>query len=209
MDYRTDSFARRFRTAQQHLNSKAIQEIVSLKYRDDCVNGSEYSHFVHDILQQELGLQVDQLSGDFGGNAWLLQDRLQSRLILVEHETGLEILGAFGSIASLIALIPLINSAWTKIRGRYAGHRFDYPERAAMEIRHFDQNNVLIEEHTSTAEVYILNMTLQDYTALKQRVTKLEEEVERLKKSLPKKRKTVVQKSKTRKKPTHRRPTKP
>jgi hypothetical protein len=111
MDYRADTFARRFKSAQLYLNSPDIQGIFSIKYRDDCVNNSEYTHYVNHSLRQNLGLHVDRLDGDFVGNAWLVNDQLQNRAILVEHETGLEILGAIGSIASLIALLPLISSA--------------------------------------------------------------------------------------------------
>lgn len=189
MDYRTDTFARRFKSAKAQLNSPKVQGIVSLKYRDDCVNSSEYSHFVDDSLKRNLGLDVDQLDGDFGGQAWLVKDRLQNRAILVEHETGLEILGAIGSVASLIALLPLISSAWTSLRYRFSRHRFDDPDHAGVEIRHFDHNNILIEERTPTVELYVLNLTLQDHSVLRQKVTELEGEVERLKKTLPKTRK--------------------
>ncbi|MFA5191358.1 MAG: hypothetical protein WC740_11565 [Verrucomicrobiia bacterium] len=167
-----------------------------MKYRDDCVNGSEYTHFVDDFLGRNLGLAVKRLDGDFGGQAWLVKDNRQNRAILVEHETGLEILGAIGSVASLIALLPLISSAWTSLRDRFSRHRFDHSGHADVEIRRFDQNNTLIEEHAPTVEAYVLNMTLQDHSALKQKVSKLETEVERLKKALPARRKSRSRKSK-------------
>lgn len=199
MNPRTDTFARRFKCAQAHLGALGLQDIVSFKYRDNGVSGSEYSHFVDDALRQSLALSVDRLDGEFGGQAWLVKDQFQNRAILVEHETGLEILGAVGSVASLIALLPLINCAWTSLRDRFFRHRFDHPGRGGVEIRRFDQNNILIEEHSPAVEVYVLNLTLQDHSWLKQKVVELEAEVQRLKKALPQKPKKTSRKSKPRK----------
>ena len=182
MDYRTDSFVRRFRSAQLHLKTQDIQGLVSLKYRDNCVHNSEYSHFIEDCLKQNLGLGVEQLHGDFGGQAWLATDQHQNMAILVQHETGLEILGAIGSIASLIALLPLISLGWTKLRHRYFHPRFDHPDGCGVEIRRFDQNSKLIEQSAPSVEFYVLNITLQDHAILKQKVEQLEAEISELKK---------------------------
>ena len=56
MDQRTDPFIRKFRSAQPHLGAEQMQDIVSLKYRDDCVNDSDYSDFIDHYLRQTLGL---------------------------------------------------------------------------------------------------------------------------------------------------------
>lgn len=182
MDYRTDSFARRFKGAQPHMKTQDIQGLVSLKYRDNCVHDSEYSHFIEDYLKQKLGLCVEQLHGDFGGQAWLATDQHQNMAILVQHETGLEILGAIGSVASLIALLPLISLGWTKLRHRIFHPRFDHPDGCGVEIRRFDQNSKLIEQSAPSVEFYVLNITLQDHAILKQKVEQLEAEISELKK---------------------------
>ena len=75
------------------------------------------------------------------------------------------------------------------LRDRFSRHRFDYMEHGGVEIRRFGHNNSLIEERSPSVEVYIVNMTLQDYSALKQKVVELEAEVESLKKTMPPNRK--------------------
>ena len=118
---RTDSFAQRFRSAEAHLKTKGIHELVSLEYRGrHDVPGSEYLHLVED-LRRDQGLDVAPVGGGFGGQAWLVTDRAQNRAILVEHETGLEIPGATGSVASLIAPLPMISSVWARLRHRFFG----------------------------------------------------------------------------------------
>ena len=185
MDHRTESFARRFRTAKSRLGSKDIQGLVSLKYRHHYVNGPEYSQFIDDHLRQTLGFDVTRVDGDFGGQAWLVTDKAQNKAILVEHETGLEILGAIGSVASLIALLPLISSGWTNLRHRFFRPHLDHPDGEGIEVRRLDQNEVLIEQRVPSIEVYVLNATLQDYALMKQKVDQLEAQIENLQKRLP------------------------
>ncbi|MGO9127424.1 MAG: hypothetical protein ACLP6G_21355 [Terriglobales bacterium] len=156
MNYRLDSFARKFWSAKLSLGTPDTQGVVSFKYRDDPVGPSAHSQF--------------------GGQAWLVTDKAYNRAILVEHESGLEILSAIGSVASLIALLPLISSGWAKLRPWFFRHG------DSVEIRQLGQNNVLIEQRTPSVEVYVLNATLQDYGLLKQQVVKLEAEIESLKK---------------------------
>ncbi len=205
MDYRTDSFARRFRTAKPHLASGNIQSLVSLKFRDQPVNSSEYSHFIDGHLRHDLDLDVSRLEGDFGGQAWLVTDKIQNRAIVVEHETGLEILGAIGSIASLIALVPLISSAWANVRHRIFRHRFDVPNVEAIEVRRFDQNELLVEQRVPSVEVYVLNTMLQDYALLKQKVGRLEAQIENIEKQSRSKEKLAPQPQRKKKKKKSRR----
>jgi len=189
MDYRTESFLRRFKNAQTHLKAKDIQEVVSFKYRDTIGNRSEYEHFVGDYLQGTLQLDAKPLDGNFGDRAWLVKDESGNCAIIVEHETGLEILGAIGSIASLIALIPMISSGWTKLRDRFSHRHFGHAD-GGIEIRRFNnKGKSLSEEQTSSVEIYVLNIIHQENALLSQKVQLLEKEVEKLKKAkLPKKR---------------------
>jgi hypothetical protein len=185
VDHRTDSFARRFSTAKSHLGTKDIQGLVSLKYRHHYVNGPEYSQFIDEYLRRTLGFDVVRVDGDFGGQAWLVTDKDQNKAILVEHETGLEILGAIGSVASLIALIPLISSGWANLRHRFFRPHFDPSDGEGIEVRRLDQNKVLIEQRVPSVEVYVLNTTLQDYALMKRKVDQLEARIESLQKRLP------------------------
>lgn len=150
------------------------------EYRDDCVNDSEYSHFIDEYLSQNLGLTLNRLQGDFGGQTWLVKDQDQNMAILVQHETGLEILSAIGSIASLVTLIPLISSGWTKLRHGFRRSRFDMPDGGGVEIRQINQSNVLIEQRAPSVEVYVLNVALRDQAGLRQKVERLEGEISEL-----------------------------
>ncbi len=176
---------RRFRAAKSHLGSKNIQNLFSLKYRHHYVNGPEYSQFIDDHLRRTLGFDVARVDGEFGGQAWLVTDKAQNKAILVEHETGLEILGAIGSVASLITLLPLISSGWTNLRHRFFRPHFDHPDVEGIEVRRLDQNEVLIEQRVPSVEIYILNTTLQDYALVKQKVDQLEAQIENLQERLP------------------------
>lgn len=197
MDYRTDSFYRRFTGALPHLEVKNIQELVSLKYRDTITNYSEYSHFVDDYLIGTLKLDVKAI--DIGGRAWLVKDKSGNGAILVEHETGLEILYVMGSIASLITLIPMISSGWAKLRGRFSHRHFDHPD-SGVEIRHFNQRKAIIEEKAPNVEVYVLNAAFHDHALLKNKVQELEAEINKLKqKQLRQKSRTPKPKHKTKK----------
>ena len=196
MDYRAESFTRRFESAQPHLGVSGIRGLVSLKFRGRRdVMPSEYSTFLDDHLGRNMGLDVTRLPGDFGGQAWLVSDKAKNRAILIEHETGLEILGAIGSIASLIALLPLISSGWSKLRNGLFPPRFDRPDNEGVEIRRLDQNDVLVEERVPSIEIYVLNLALQDNAILKQRVDQLEREIQNIKGERPRGVKKRVAKS--------------
>lgn len=166
MDSRTDSFAQRFRSAQTHLKAQVIHDLVSLKYRAlRDVPSSDYLHLVDDLKRDE-ALDVSLVDGGFGGQAWLVTDRAQNRAILVEHETGLEILGAIGSVASLIALLPMISSGWTRLRHRFFGPPYDR-DVEGIEVRRIDPDGNLTEQQLPSIEVYLLNTALRDHSLLR------------------------------------------
>jgi hypothetical protein len=75
----------------------------------------------------------------------------KTKVILVEHETGLEILYIAGSIASLVALVPLILQGWGALRGRFWGRdaTMDHP----VEIRRVDQAGHVYEEHVHNRQL--------------------------------------------------------
>jgi len=181
MDHRTDSFVRKFKSAQLLLASGSIQDIVSLKYRDNCVNDSEYAHFIEDYLKRSLGLDVKPASGDFWGKAWVVSDNQGNKILLVEHETGLEILYIAGAIASLIALIPLVSSGWNWFRDGGFHTRFHRPDRQAIEVRRLNTENTVVEQQVQSMEVFVLNAGVEEIAGLRERVRLLEEEVATLK----------------------------
>jgi hypothetical protein len=142
MDYREESFKRKFSSAAQHLNIGADQ-IVSLKFRENVGSYSDYRELI-DMLQNEAGIHYSEVDGDLQGRGYMLGHG-KTKLLLVEHESGLEILYIAGSIASLLGLIPLVLQGWAAIRRRFPGHSasFDYP----VEIRQIDQTGRLNEKH--------------------------------------------------------------
>ncbi len=142
MDYREESFKRKFSSAAQHLNVGADQ-FVSLKFRENVGSCDDYRVLI-DMLQNEAGILYSEVDGDLQGRGYMLGHG-KTRLLLVEHETGLEILYIAGSIASLLGLIPLVLQGWAAIRGRLPRHgaSLDYP----VEIRQIDQTGRLNEKH--------------------------------------------------------------
>jgi hypothetical protein len=141
MDYRQEAFKKKFEDAGRHLGV-APREIISLKFRDNVNSYSIYHEFLH-VLEHEAGIQHSKIDGDLRGQGYLLSGN-NSRAIIVEHETGLEILYVAGSIASLVSIIPLVLQGWRAFRGRHAG-RHDFHNQG-IELRRLDENGNLIEE---------------------------------------------------------------
>lgn len=196
MDYRKEQFFRRFGKAQSFLDTHKIQELISFKYREHCVSNADYSHFIDGYLKTLHGVEVEPLGNDFGEQAWLVKDREHRCAILIQHETGLEILGAVGSIASLVGLIPLVSWGWTKVRQRFFHPRFNPTDNDVVEIRFFDKNNHVVEQQTPSVEVYVLNIVLKDHGLLKKKVDRLEAQIAQLKKHVrPTLEKEVAKKS--------------
>ncbi len=183
MDYRTEVFTQKFTSALPYFKQDSIQGIVSIKYRDACPNSSEYMRFINDYIKGELHLDAKELDGKFQGKAWLVSDSYQNKVILVEHETGLEILYIAGSIASLVALVPMINAGWKYFKDRHSYHSF-HPDEKHIEIRKFDSENIIVEQHIQNIEAYILNANAQENCNTKTRLENLEKEIVRLKKKV-------------------------
>lgn len=192
MDYRVESFNRKFSSAKKYLSCSDIKEIISIKYRG-VTNSSDYNRLINELNNNHFGFKIDQVVGDFQGTSWKITDQNQNSVIIVEHETGLEILYIAGSIASLLSLISLINTGWKYLHNRF----FDRPSlrdnNSGIEIRTFDKKNKLIEKHVINIEDYILTESLQEIIFLKKRVNELELELKKIneKKVFPKKTKTI------------------
>jgi hypothetical protein len=142
MDHRTETFKTKFSDAGQLLGVTP-KDVVSLKLRENVSSYDEYRNFFR-ALEHEAGFQCTPVNGDLQGKGYLLSDG-SSRVIVVEHETGLEILYIAGSIASLIGILPLIVQGWRAFRGHHAGRR-DFDDRG-IEIRRIDEKGHLSEDH--------------------------------------------------------------
>lgn len=143
MDYREKAFRDKFTSASKHLGVPADQ-IVSLKLRDVVSSYDDYREMLQ-VLEHEAGVHWSEIDGDLQGRGYLI-DHDDQRIIVVEHETGIEILSVVGSIASLIGLIPLVLQCWGGVRG-YLDRRHAQQFRS-VEIRRLDGKGNLHEDHS-------------------------------------------------------------
>lgn len=141
MDYRTEAFLRKFGDAARHLSVRPDQ-IVSLKLRENVNSYAEYGELLHE-LEHAAGLRYAPVDGDLQGQGYLISHG-KAKIIVVEHEAGLEILYIAGSIASLISLVPLVLQGWRALRSRHARHESDVRN---VEIRRLDSKGRISEEH--------------------------------------------------------------
>jgi hypothetical protein len=141
MDYRENTFRTKFNSAAKYLKSEP-KEIISLKLRDNVGSYHEYDRLM-DILEKEVHLQTSPVKDGLQGNGYLIQNK-DNRIIVVSHETGLEILYIAGSIASIIGLIPLVLKCWNHLRGGFSRHH----NLQDIEIRRLDEKGHLIEQHS-------------------------------------------------------------
>ncbi len=142
-DYREQAFRTKFINAGKHLGV-APDQVISLKLRDMVTSYSEYHEMLR-ILHHESGIQSSPIKDDLQGQGHLVGQGEQ-RIIVVEHETGLEILFIAASVASLIGLIPLVLQSWSTIRGYLAHRRANHIR--SVEIRRIDSAGNLHEEQT-------------------------------------------------------------
>lgn len=141
MDYRENTFRTKFENAAKYLQSEP-KEVISLKMRDNVGSYHEYDRLI-DILEREVNLKTSPVKDGLQGDGYLVQNR-NNRIIIVKHETGLEILYIAGSIASIISLVPLVLKCWNHLRGGFGRHHNLHD----IEIRRLDENGHLIEQHS-------------------------------------------------------------
>jgi hypothetical protein len=106
----------------------------------------------------------------------------KTKLIIVEHETGLEILYVAGSIASLVGLIPLVLQCWGGIRGYLSRpHHRDFQR---VEIRRLDGKGHLVEasDHGLAAPLSAPLSVIN--TAITSAAEALDEEIHHLRKEV-------------------------
>jgi hypothetical protein len=154
------------------------KDIVSLKYRE--IRDHNYYQELLSNLNNIEGLKIENLGHIMNGISYKISYGSQ-RVVLVEHETGLEILYISGSIASLIALILQVASM---ISGRRKGMQ-GYPnDLRDVEVRYFDKKGEFIEDHRSNYlpfEIFLLPQALiTDIEMLNKRVANLEKKIKQL-----------------------------
>ena len=141
MDYRQRTFKTKFANAAKCLGVSP-QQVISLKFRESVQSYSEYD-LLMEILEREAGLIGSPIKEDLQGQGHLLQDE-KNRIIVVRHETGLEILHVAGDIASLVALVGVVIQCWNYLRGH--SPRPHAPDIHRVETRRLDENGRLLEE---------------------------------------------------------------
>ncbi|MFC2062180.1 hypothetical protein ACFLUV_06680 [Elusimicrobiota bacterium] len=190
-NYRTKNFKEKFASAKKVFNENTLKNIVSFKFREQCVNHSEYDHYL-DYISRELNYKVSPIQGGFQGNAFEIIDTEGNKAIIVEHETGLEIFAIIGVVASSITILSALGSAWRYISDRYLDRRPHYHPRhrhggnGDIEIRQINSKGSLVENNIISVENYILNLHFIENEKLHKKVAQLEKEMKKLK-SQPKK----------------------
>lgn len=169
---RNQDFNVKFQSAAVELNAPSNSQIESLKFRS-----SPIFHGYPELLKHLESLEVNRVKGEYQGNAWKVTGENRQSVLIVEHETGLEILYAIGAMASVVELIWKVASVWNRSRFRH----FPDPdfERLEMERRKFDTNHNLIDEPVSSIEIVLLSHLLELYKGLDTRISQLEESMKR------------------------------
>ena len=144
-EWRKGTFKVKFATAAKELGAPS-EHLISLKLRENIGNYHEYKDEYKellDVLRREVGLSHSPVAGNLQGNGHLIGNA-KAKVIVVEHETGLEILYIAGSVASIIGLVPVVLQFWRAIRSH--SHRRLDPGLETLEIRRMDSAGRLVEE---------------------------------------------------------------
>lgn len=165
----------KFQAAAVELKAISYCDVEALKFRD-----STSSHDYRELLAELGTLKAVEAQGNYQGKAWKLTDANDNSIIIVEHETGLEILYVVGAIASIVSLVPIIVNTWNRIQDHWPPFR-ERPGMDGIKIRHFDRRNRLIEEPAPPVEALILQHLLKQNDKLVERMSSLETEVSKLK----------------------------
>ena len=178
MKDRDERFLEKFDSAKNLLLASSVQDIASIKFRSNTTN-TVYRELVFNYLQMELGLKVNPATGNYWGNGWLVEDAANNHVIIVEHESGLEILYIAGSIASLISLVPTIYSGWKFLKnGRNRFSNFE-ESHSRTEVRRIEDNSI-VEQNVMSLESYVLIEYMKKIDSMQERISLLELEIERM-----------------------------
>ncbi|MFX0198105.1 MAG: hypothetical protein ACFFCW_18455 [Candidatus Hodarchaeota archaeon] len=141
MDFRHKTFKTKFKNAAKCLGVRP-EQVISLKFREIVRSYHEYD-LLMDMLEHEAGIVSSPVHENLQGQGHLIHDG-KNQIIVVQHETGLEILYMFGSIASLLGLIPVVIQCWSRIRGNSRRQHIDQSKQ--IEIRRLDKKGRIVED---------------------------------------------------------------
>lgn len=207
-DYRNAAFKSKFTNASKHLGVSPDQ-VISLKFRDMVSSHSQYHEMLR-LLEHDVKIPSFPVQDDFQGQGHIVGQGDQ-KIIVVEHETGLEILYIAGSVASIIGIIPHVLRCWGAVRGyidrRHANHA------RSIEIRRIDIAGNLREEHSNdfsitpffssdglTAALFSAAQTLEsDLKALRLEVQSNKERLAAIEKALKKPKASTIKKRSSKK----------
>ncbi len=178
---RDERFRLMFKNAASDLGCSSYREIESLKARG---RGYATSADYAALLEELKPLHVATLAGGkpseyYHGRAWRVTDGELNSVIIVEHETGLEILYVAGAVASIAGLVPLVLNLWNRLRD----HEFPFRSRrssATLERRTLDEHDRVRESPSPPPESVALAQLVKDFAELNQRLSRLEEGVSSL-----------------------------
>ncbi|BCT55301.1 hypothetical protein [Dehalococcoides mccartyi] len=177
--WRKRNFLAKFKAAAAELNAVSLRDIESLKFRN-----STSSHDYQDLITELSPMEVVEIQGDYQGKAWKITDANDNSIIIVEHETGLEILYVVGAVASIISLVPIIVNVWNTMRAHWSPPHRGHFGTGGLERRRFGKNGKLIEEPAPPTEAIVLQHVLNQYDKLSKRISSLEADVSELKNKL-------------------------
>jgi hypothetical protein len=149
MNSRTDAFIKKFTSASVSLKTTP-ENVISIKLRENVTNYEDYNKLIERLVLFAK-VKIAPLQGNFQGDAFLITHS-REKVILVEHETGLEILYAAGAISTFVGLIPIILQVWkgaskSKRNDRNNYKTFEeYRNIRETDIRYINQIGDLIEE---------------------------------------------------------------
>ncbi|MCB4792821.1 MAG: hypothetical protein LHV68_13210 [Elusimicrobia bacterium] len=178
MDYRRQEFLERFNAAKKLFEIKILKNIISVKFRENCVHSSDYHELV-EYLKHTPNISINSIN--VNRSAWLVEDKNNNRIIVFEHETGLELLYIAGSIASLISLIPLICNAWNCIGDRFRRYRYHNDIKNKTELRKFNNKEELVEQQIDNIETFVCKTYISEQEKLEKQIKKLKIQNKKLK----------------------------
>lgn len=170
-------FEQKFKECSKFLKSNP-KDIISLKYKE--FRDNYYYTELLDQLNNIDNVKINNIGNAMNGKAFKISYGEQN-IIIVEHETGLEVLCIAGSIASLVSLVLYVSSMINDHRKGYT--RFPNGMRST-EIRYFDKKGNFRKEYKANyipTEIFLLPQAYnQEIESLKQKIVTLEKKIEKL-----------------------------
>ena len=191
MGERTKDFEMKFKSAAEYFKTSPDQ-VVSIKFRD-VGNYGPFRHFFR-CMESEFGHLTKPIDGRFNGRAALC---LGENAIIVEHETGPEILysfitdpiGIIGTLASLTSLALYLGD-----KMRHGNSR----KEISIERRRINKNGELIEEKLTYSE-FESQLKKVIFKPYEDKISALEEKIKTLEKRKQSKAKAKTKTTKNKK----------